>query len=84
LILAGPGIEFETIMQNLGWQDVVALAVVLSAAAYLTRLAWRALAGKRDEACGTGCARCSERAAAGPSIPEQLVSIGAPGPRPER
>jgi hypothetical protein len=75
-LTAWAGTEIEANMQDLGWQDVVALGVVLAAASYLARLAWGAVATKRKSPCGTGCARCSARADVSPSIPEQVVSIG--------
>jgi FeoB-associated Cys-rich membrane protein len=69
---------------NLGWQDLVVLAAVFAAAAYLARLSWNAVAGKRVNSCGTGCARCSARADVDHSIPEQVVAIGAIGKQPPR
>jgi hypothetical protein len=66
-------------MLTLGWQDLIALAVVFAAAAYLARLAWRGVVTKRDRACGSGCARCAANSDASPSVPEQVVSIGPVG-----
>jgi hypothetical protein len=36
-------------------QTLIVLLLVLAAAAYLGRLAWRALRPKTDPGCGTGC-----------------------------
>jgi hypothetical protein len=66
-------------MLNLGWQDLIALSVVLAAAAYLARLAWRAVVGTRESTCGTGCARCSARTAGSSTVPEEVVAIGPIG-----
>jgi hypothetical protein len=71
-------------MANLGWQDVVALTVVLAAAAYLARLGWRGVAGERKTVCATACARCSSQPLGNSAGPEQVVSIGVLGSRIDR
>ena len=53
----------------MGWQDVVAVAVVLGAAGYLASLVWKGVAGER-KGCGSTCGKCSA------SEPVEVVSIG--------
>jgi len=64
---------------DLGWQDFLALGIVLAAIVYLARLAWNAVTRKRGSGCGSGCGSCSARSAANSAIPEEVVSIGLPG-----
>lgn len=61
---------------NLGWQDLIALAIVFAAAGYLTRLAWGAVGRKADSGCGIACGKCSAGAGAATVRPDQVVSIG--------
>ena len=63
-------------MMKLGWQDLIALAIVCMAAGYLARLAWRAFGRKAEGGCGTSCGKCSAGANATIPRPEQVVSIG--------
>lgn len=42
----------------MGWQDVVALAVVLGALLHLLRIARRTLFGGKSN-CASGCGKCS-------------------------
>jgi hypothetical protein len=60
----------------MGWQDLIALAIVFAAAGYLFRLAWRAVGRKAEAGCGTACGKCSGGANAAMPRPEQVVSIG--------
>lgn len=55
----------------MGWQDFVAIAVVLGAGAYLVGLVYHGVAGDEKAGCGTACGKCSHDGA-----PEQLVAIG--------
>jgi hypothetical protein len=61
---------------NLGWQDLVALAIVFAAASYLLRLAWRAVGRKAEAGCGSACGKCPAGTNAASPRPEQVVSIG--------
>jgi hypothetical protein len=61
---------------NLGWQDLIALAIVFAAAGYLLRLAWGAVGRKAEGGCGTSCGKCPAGANAAAPRPEQVVSIG--------
>ncbi len=63
-------------MMNLGWQDLIALAIVFTAAGYLARLACGALGRKAETGCGTACGKCSAGAKAPLTRPEHVVSIG--------
>lgn len=69
---------------ELGWQDLAALGIVLTAAGYLARLAWNAVTRKQASGCGSGCGSCSARSVANNSVPEEAVSIGLPGRVPRR
>ncbi len=62
---------------NLGWQDLLALGIVLAAAGYLARLAWSAVTRKRESGCGTGCGKCSAGSAGSPSSVKPVVTIGS-------
>jgi hypothetical protein len=68
---------------NLGWQDLVALGIVLAAVLYLSRLALSAFAGKKGSGCASGCGSCSAQSSSVLSsrviAPEQVVSIGTLG-----
>lgn len=63
----------------MGWQDVVAIGVVLGAVFYLSSLGWKGLIGGKSRGCGSSCGKCStadgkaDGFAAGPG---QVVSIG--------
>lgn len=59
----------------MGWQDAVAIGVVLGASLYLISLVWRGVAGEKSAGCGTACGKCS---AGGGRAPAQVVSIGPP------
>ena len=61
----------------MGWQDVVAIGVVLSAVFYLSSLGWKGLIGGKSGGCGSSCGGCST-GSEGQS--EQLVSIGLGDP----
>jgi len=63
-------------MPNLGWQDLIALAIVCLAAGYLARLAWGAFGRKAESGCGSACGKCSTGANTSRTRPEQVVSIG--------
>lgn len=64
----------------MGWQDAVAIGVVLGAAFYLSSLGWKGLIGGRSGGCGSSCGKCSSGTeAGGAGQPEQLVSIGLNG-----
>lgn len=55
----------------MGWQDVVAIAAVLGAVAYLVSLVWKGVVGER-KGCGSSCGKCSA------SAHVEVVSIGPP------
>ncbi len=57
----------------MGWQDAVAIGVVLGAVFYLSSLGWKGLIGGKSGGCGSSCGKCSKGDA---GQPEQLVSIG--------
>lgn len=57
---------------NIGWQELVAFALVVAAAIYLTRRLWRVARGKQPTGCGT-CPSCPAA-----SNSEQLISIDPP------
>jgi hypothetical protein len=61
---------------NLGWQDLIALAIVFAAAGYLLRLAWGAVGRKAEAGCGTACGKCATGADGARPRPDQVVSIG--------
>jgi hypothetical protein len=61
---------------TLGWQDFVAIGIVLLAVGYLARLALGALTRKEKSGCGAGCGKCSSPRAATRDEPGQLVEIG--------
>ncbi|WP_165245186.1 hypothetical protein [Paludisphaera soli] len=66
----------------MGWQDAVAIGVVIGAALYLLGLVWRGVAGEKSAGCGSACGKCSSAAG------EPIVTIGPapsakPGGRPE-
>ena len=61
---------------NLGWQDVMALGIVLAAAGYLVRLAWTAMTRKSESGCGEGCGKCSMGSTASRASVEPVVTIG--------
>ncbi len=58
-----------------GWQDIVALGLVLAAAGYLARLALSAVTRKQASGCGSGCGHCSAQSAANRASPQEIVSI---------
>lgn len=65
----------------MGWQDLVAIGVVLGAVVYLSSLGWRGLIGGKSGGCGTSCGKCSTGDGKTDDVaarPEQLVSIGLP------
>jgi hypothetical protein len=65
-------------MQN-GWQDVVALSLVVAAGVYLVRRGWLVVSRKaRSGACG-GCGDCpsNKTVAARPLVQLELASPGA-------
>lgn len=43
----------------MGWQDCVAIGVVLGAVAYLMSLVWGTLAGRKQKGCASACGKCS-------------------------
>jgi attachment p12 family protein len=59
------------------WQNLIVLAIVLTAGGYLCRLGWQSMARRKSGACG-GCANCpSESTGKGIVNDEpQVVSIG--------
>lgn len=57
-----------------GWQDLVAIAIIVAAAGYLANLAWSAVRRGKSGGCGGGCAKCSTGTA-------QVVTIGGAAPR---
>ena len=63
---------------SLGWQDLVALGIVVAAAGYLARLAWSAVTRTSEGGCGTGCGKCSAGAAGSSPPVESIVTIGGP------
>ena len=69
---------------DLGWQDFLALGIVLAAAGYLARLAWNAVTHKQGCGCGSGCGSCSARTSSQSGMrdpkPDQILSIGVIGP----
>ncbi len=54
----------------MGWQDVVAIGVVLGAALYLASLVWRGVSGDKSAGCGSACGKCSSGRA------DAVVTIG--------
>ncbi len=48
-------------------ESAVVLTIVLAAAAYLARAAWKTIAVKRTAGCGSGCSKCPANAATGNS-----------------
>lgn len=70
----------------MGWQDVVAIGVVLGAVFYLSSLGWKGLIGGKGGGCGSSCGKCStaDGKADGGSAGPQLVSIGMPRSGPTR
>ena len=69
---------------DLGWQDFLALGIVLAAAGYLARLAWNAVTHKQGSGCGSACGSCSAQTSSQSGMrdpkPEQIVPIGMIGP----
>lgn len=68
-------------------QHIVTLAILLLAAAYLVRRAWRRLSGQRAGGCGP-CSRCdgatdAEGTAAGPVIPGETLIASTDQPKQE-
>jgi hypothetical protein len=61
---------------NLGWQDLVALAIVLAAAGYLARLARGAFSRKAEAGCGAACGKCAAGPKSSGTGPDPVVSIG--------
>ncbi len=56
-------------MVSFDWQNLAVLAIVLAAAGYLARTAWRSVARRKASACGA-CGDCSR-----PGGGRQLVTI---------
>jgi hypothetical protein len=69
----------------LGWQDFVAIGIVLAASGYLLSLGWNAVRRKQSGGCGSACGGCGVRTSSPPlereSQAPQLVSIGRIGPQ---
>jgi hypothetical protein len=63
----------------MGWQDAVAIGVVLGAVFYLSSLGWKGLIGGKGGSCASSCGKCStgDGKSGGADIPEQLVTIGS-------
>jgi len=47
---------------NATWQDIVAISLIVTAAAYVSRRAWHSLSGKRKPGCA-GCSACPQQTA---------------------
>lgn len=58
------------------WQDLIAGVLVLGAAAYVARQAWRALVQRRTGECGSRCGGC-----AGGQRPAAVVPLEGLGER---
>jgi len=43
---------------NLGWQDIIVVAICVAAAAYVARAVWLSVAGRKSSGCGTSCGKC--------------------------
>jgi hypothetical protein len=73
---------------TLGWQDLVAIGIVLAACGYLLSLGWNAVRRKQVGGCGATCGGCGARTSIAPlgreSEAPELVSISLIGPQPER
>jgi hypothetical protein len=53
------------------WQNLLVLALVVSAAGYLARRGWQTLARKNSSSCG-GCGDCPQ---SGEPSPVQIVAV---------
>jgi hypothetical protein len=64
------------------WQDLIALAIVALAAAYLARTFARLFRPGRSGGCATGCGKCGNNRPATSfptrSVPADIISIGPP------
>ena len=60
---------------DLGWQDILALALVAVAAIYVAYRAWRVLTRKRTTGCDTGCSTCPQSDPKSTSEAKPFVSI---------
>ena len=58
--------------QDSGWQDFAVTVICLAAAIYVTRVAWRAIAGRKTVGCGTGCGKRAT------DEPKRMLSIETP------
>lgn len=59
---------------NLDWQNLIVLAIVAGAAAYIARLGWASFVARKASACG-GCRNC-----AADKNPRDVFSIEAHQP----
>jgi hypothetical protein len=60
------------------WQDLIALALVALAAAYLARTFARLFRSGRSGGCATGCGKCGASRADVPIAPPNVITIGPP------
>jgi hypothetical protein len=63
---------------DLGWQDFVALGIVVAALAYLMRLGLSAYTRKQGSSCATACSKCARGTVSqgDEEDRQQIVSIG--------
>lgn len=65
-------------LQELDWQTVVALLIVLSAVAVLAKKTWKLVFRTTTTGCGSGCHACPAALPDRPAKLTPLVQLGPP------